>query len=375
MDVRFRAYTPLSASSLGREVNPYIYIVPVFFVLITIEYCIARARGLSLYRLQDTVTSVNAGLVSQFVNVMGGVFSVYMYSLMQENLGLFSWDEHKLWVWVVALVLYDFCYYWVHRAGHEVNLFWASHLIHHSSEDFNLATALRQSATGFYFKWAFYLPLAVLGFPTKIFVVIALIDLLYQYWVHTQLVGRMGVLERFLVTPSNHRVHHGQNDYCIDKNYGGIFSIWDKMFGTYADERPDEKVIYGVRKPLHSWDPVWGNIQHYFVIGRFVRAAHSTREKLEHIFGPPRGPLHLQSVGEKPFRAEEFVPFSTPYSALMRLVGVVSTIFGTFMLMLLYVLTPELSLGQRLVYSAVMLGFFSLIGWLWTHPRMTGVAR
>ena len=151
--------------------------------MIATEYCVARARGRELYRFQDTVTSLNAGLVSQFVNVVGGAFSVYMYSLMVGQFGLFTLSASDIWVWIVALVLYDFCYYWVHRAGHEVNLFWASHVIHHSSEDFNLATALRQSATGFYFKWAFYLPLAVLGIPTKVFVVVALIDLLYQYWV------------------------------------------------------------------------------------------------------------------------------------------------------------------------------------------------
>ena len=263
--------------------SPYFYVVPVFFVLIALEFLVARRRGVRLYGLQDTVTSINAGMVSQFVNVLGGAVSVVMYAWLVERFGLFVWDESNLAVWVVGLVSYDFCYYWVHRAGHEVNVLWAAHVIHHSSEDFNLATALRQSATGFYFRWVFYVPLAVLGFSTKMFVVLGLIDLLYQYWVHTQLIGRLGVLERFLVTPSNHRVHHGQNDYCIDRNYGGIFSVWDKLFGTYADERPEEKVVYGVRKPLRSWDPVWGNLHHYFVIGRLVRAAPTLREKLGHI--------------------------------------------------------------------------------------------
>lgn len=355
--------------------SPYLYIVPAFFVMITAEYVLSRVRGQDLYRFQDTVTSLNAGLVSQFVNVMGGAFSVYMYSLMVAQFGLFTWDQNGVWLWVLAIVLYDFCYYWVHRAGHEVNLFWASHLIHHSSEDFNLATALRQSATGFYFKWAFYLPLAILGIPTKVFVVVALIDLLYQYWVHTQLVGRLGFLEGVLVTPSNHRVHHGQNDYCIDKNYGGIFSLWDRLFGTYADERADEKVIYGVRKPLRSWDPVWANVQHYLVIYRLARAGRSWREKFMHIFGPPRSALHLEAVGEKPFDTAAFMPFATPYTPRMKTIGGISTIFGTGMLMGLYLIDAQLSLVQNLLYSAVMLGFFSVIGRLWMHPRMMGSAR
>lgn len=355
--------------------SPYLYIVPVFFVMIATEYCVARMRGRDLYRFQDTVTSLNAGLVSQFINVMGGAFSVYMYSLLVGQFGLFTWDSGSVWTWLLALVLYDFCYYWVHRAGHEINLFWASHVIHHSSEDFNLATALRQSATGFYFKWAFYLPLAVLGIPTKVFVVVALIDLLYQYWVHTQLVRRLGILERFLVTPSNHRVHHGQNDYCIDKNYGGIFSLWDQLFGTYADERADEKIIYGIRKPLNSWDPVWANVQHYFVIGRLVRAARSWRERFMHVFGPPRGPLQLEAVQEQPFDAARFVPFATPYTGRMKLIGGISTLVGVCMLMTLYVIDARLSLEKNLLYSAVMLAFFSFIGRLWMRPEMMGSTR
>ncbi|MFM7797793.1 MAG: sterol desaturase family protein, partial [Planctomycetota bacterium] len=307
--------------------SPFFYVVPFFFLLIALEYALARRRGLEIYRLQDTVTSINTGIVSQAVNVLGAGVSVYMYSLMVDAFGLFTWDTSQLWIWVFGLVLYDFCYYWVHRTGHEVNLFWAAHVIHHSSEDFNLATALRQSATGFWFKWVFYAPLALLGFPVKMFVILGLIDLLYQYWVHTQLVGRMGVLERFMVTPANHRVHHGQNDYCIDRNYGGIFSIWDKMFGTYADERSDEKVIYGVRKPLRSWDPVWGNVHHYFTIGRAVRGAADWRERLGHVFGPPRGPSQLAAAAEPPFHPEEFVPFATPAPRFMRVIGVCSTLF------------------------------------------------
>ncbi|MFM7627593.1 MAG: sterol desaturase family protein [Gammaproteobacteria bacterium] len=352
--------------------SPFFYVVPFFFLLIALEYALARRRGLEIYRLQDTVTSINTGIVSQAVNVLGAGVSVYMYSLMVDAFGLFTWDTSQLWIWVFGLVLYDFCYYWVHRTGHEVNLFWAAHVIHHSSEDFNLATALRQSATGFWFKWVFYAPLALLGFPVKMFVILGLIDLLYQYWVHTQLVGRMGVLERFMVTPANHRVHHGQNDYCIDRNYGGIFSIWDKMFGTYADERSDEKVIYGVRKPLRSWDPVWGNVHHYFTIGRAVRGAADWRERLGHVFGPPRGPSQLAAAAEPPFHPEEFVPFATPAPRFMRVIGVCSTLFGAAVLMTFYWLLPGLSFAQSLLYMAAMLAFFSLIGQLWLHPRVTG---
>ena len=148
-----------------------------------------------------------------------------MYALIEARYGTFEWSTASPFTWVFALLLYDFLYYWVHRTGHMVNIFWAAHITHHSSEEFNLSTAMRQASTGFYFKWVFYLPLAVLGIPVQVYVIVGLIDLLYQFWVHTRLIGRLGFLEWFLVTPSNHRVHHGQNDYCIDRNFGGIFCL------------------------------------------------------------------------------------------------------------------------------------------------------
>ena len=355
--------------------NPIAFAIPIFFLLIAFELWVAHSRGVSVYRLKDSLTSINIGIMSEFSKAIGGVVSVIMYALIADRFGAFVWDVRHPMTWVSALLLYDFCYYWVHRTGHEINILWASHVVHHSSEEFNLSTALRQSSTGFLFRWIFYIPLALLGYPVQVFVVVGLIDFLYQYWVHTQLVGRMGVLERFLVTPSNHRVHHGQNDYCIDRNYGGIFSIWDKMFGTYADERPDEKVVYGVRKPLRSWDPVWANIQHYLVIGRLMSSAPSLREKLAHVFGPPRGPLHLHAVGEQPFQADEFTPFATPYSSLMKLIGGLSTVVGTVMLLLFYIVQPQMTLSQSILYSGVMLAFFSAIGRLWLHPRMMRGSR
>jgi len=356
-------------------VNPIVYAIPVFMLSILLEAWVARRRAVATYDIPDALTSLNFGILSQVSGVFVRVITFGIYVWVFENLRLATLPADAWWVWLGALITYDFLYYWVHRCGHEVNLMWAAHQVHHSSEYFNLSTALRQTSTGAFASWPFYLPMAIAGVPPMVFGAVALIDLLYQYWVHTELVRRLGILERFMVTPSNHRVHHGQNDYCIDKNYGGIFSIWDQLFGTYADERPDEKVIYGVRKPLRSWDPVWANIQHYLVIARFVGAAHSWREKFAHVFGPPRGTLHLQSVGEPPFKAAEFVPFATPYSPTMKMIGAISTVVGTVMLMTLYVLEPQLSLAENMAYSAVMLIFFSFIGRLWLHPRMMGATR
>jgi sterol desaturase/sphingolipid hydroxylase (fatty acid hydroxylase superfamily) len=140
-------------------------------------------------------------------------------------------------VWVAGLVAYDFCYYWHHRLGHESAIFWASHVVHHQSQEFNLSTALRQTSSGALLGWVFYLPMAVIGFPPQVFAAAALIDLLYQYWIHTEHVGRLGWLDHVLATPSNHRVHHAVNDGYIDRNYGGILIVWDRLFGSFVEER------------------------------------------------------------------------------------------------------------------------------------------
>eukprot|EP01036_Dinobryon_divergens_P054512 gene54512-72848_t len=171
--------------------NPIAFAVPVFFTLILLELWVARSRGLTVYRLKDSLTSINVGIMSEFSKAIGGVISLVMFTLISDRFGAFVWDVSHPMTWISALLLYDFCYYWVHRTGHEINLFWASHVVHHSSEEFNLSTALRQSSTGFLFRWIFYIPLALLGYPVKVFVVVGLIDFLYQYWVHTQLIGKL----------------------------------------------------------------------------------------------------------------------------------------------------------------------------------------
>jgi alkylglycerol monooxygenase len=272
-------------------VNPIAWAIPVFMATILAEAWLARRRGLDAYSAADAVTSLHYGILSQVAVAFTRLLSFGLYAVAWEQLRLFSLPADSLVVWVFALVFYDFCYYWAHRCGHEVNLLWAAHQVHHSSERYNLTTALRQTATGAFTAWPFYLPMAIVGVPPKVFAIVALVDLLYQYWVHTQLVGRLGPLERLLVTPSNHRVHHGQNDYCIDRNYGGILILWDRMFGSFADERDDEPVVYGIRSPVGSFDPVWGNLKGYRDIWRRGRAQRSPWRALAVWFQSPSTPL------------------------------------------------------------------------------------
>ena len=219
--------------------SPIVYAIPIFLLTIVIEIAVAHFRGRQVYDTSDAVTSLHFGIISQVFNTFTKLFTIGIYIAVYEAFAALAWPMDSVVLWVLAVVLYDFCYYWNHRLNHEIALLWGGHVVHHSSEYFNLSTALRQSSTSAFYNWMFYLPLAVLGVPPTMFAVVALIDLLYQYWVHTELIDRMGWFEWIFVTPSNHRVHHGQNDYCIDRNYGGIFIVWDRLFGTFADERRD----------------------------------------------------------------------------------------------------------------------------------------
>ncbi len=209
---------------------------PVFLALIALEFWVGVRRGRNTYRLNDALSSIGLGIMSQLIGVFSGVATLGLYSLVFGALAWRPWPVDALWTWLVALLLYDLCYYWKHRFGHTVALLWAAHVVHHQSEDYNLSTALRQTSSDWLFGWLFYLPLAVLGVPPLVFATVALIDLLYQYWVHTQQIGKLGWFDRWFCSPSNHRVHHAVNDRYLDKNYGGILIVWDRLFGSFAEE-------------------------------------------------------------------------------------------------------------------------------------------
>jgi alkylglycerol monooxygenase len=251
---------------------------PFFFALIGLEYAWGRMRGRDTYRLNDAANSLSLGVLSQLSNLFTRLLRVGIYAIAFVHVSLWQLPADAWWVWVAGIVAYDFCYYWNHRLGHESAIFWAAHVVHHQSQEFNLSTALRQTSTGALLSWLFYLPMAVVGFPPQVFAAAALIDLLYQYWIHTEHVGRLGWLDRVFATPSNHRVHHAVNDRYVDRNYGGILIVWDRLFGSFAPE--EEPCVYGTRAPLDSWDPVWANVEVYVDLARKSRLALRWADKL-----------------------------------------------------------------------------------------------
>ena len=260
---------------------------PVFFLLIAVEFAWGYARGRDTYRLDDAINSISLGMLSQISAVLTRLLRVGIYTAVYASVALFPVDAFwTTWYgWLIALVFYDLCYYWLHRAGHECAVFWAAHVVHHQSQAYNLSTALRQTSSGALLGWIFYLPMALAGVPPPVFGAVALIDLLYQYWVHTEHVGKLGWFDRWFCSPSNHRVHHAVNERYLNRNYGGILILWDRLFGSFQEE--NGPCVYGTRSALNSWDPLWANAEVYWALLHDCWHARNWLDKLRVWLKPP----------------------------------------------------------------------------------------
>lgn len=289
----------MAKQTLGENprMSPFQVIVlatPVFLLMIAIEYAwsrraTARVPADKAFHLNDLINSISLGIISQLSGVLTKLLSIGIYTVVFGAVAIYpNLEFWSTWYGVVlALIFYDFCYYWLHRAGHVVALFWAAHVVHHQSQHYNLSTALRQTSTGALFGWMFYIPMAIAGVPPLIFGIVALIDLLYQFWVHTEQVGKLGWFDRVFCSPSNHRVHHAVNDPYIDRNYGGILVLWDRMFGSFQEELDAEPCVYGTRGQLDSWDPLWANLDVYWTLLKNSWRTEKWADKLRVWFKPP----------------------------------------------------------------------------------------
>ena len=243
--------------------------IPFFILAMALEFAYGYFVKKQTYRLNDTVNSLQLGVLSRLNDVLKLGFSAVVLGWLVKQMGLPQWSMQPAWQWVAAFVAYDFCYYWKHRYGHEWRIMWASHIAHHQSEEFNLSTALRQTGTD-YIGFVFYIPLYLAGIPASAVVTVGSLNLIYQFWVHTEHIRRVGPLEWIAVTPSNHRVHHARNPEYIDRNYGGVFILWDRLFGTFKDERADEPCVYGITTGLKSWNPLWANFHFWHETARLA---------------------------------------------------------------------------------------------------------
>lgn len=260
--------------------------MPAFLVLILLEKWWGIRKENDTIRTMDMVSSLTSGITNSTKDVLGLSIAVLSYDWMVTHWAIFQIEATVL-LYIIAFIALDLTGYLVHRIDHEFNFFWNAHIIHHSSEDFNLACALRQSISTFVRLFTiFLLPAAILGVPTQVIAVVAPLHLFAQFWYHTQHIDRMGWLEKIIVTPSHHRVHHAINPEYLDKNYGQIFIFWDKWFGTYQEELPAIKPVYGITRPVRTWNPIKINFMHLWLLIKDAWHANNLKDKLRIWFMP-----------------------------------------------------------------------------------------
>jgi alkylglycerol monooxygenase len=287
-----------------------LFSIPFFFVLMGVELAYSARSRRGLYRLNDSIADLGCGILSQVSGVFSKLFAIGIYVWAWHHLAVQRWlpavpmwadgapfvragafpgfavNARELAAWTAAFLLVDLAYYWSHRLSHGINVLWAGHVVHHSSEEYNLAVALRQSSIHGLFTWVFYLPLALIGIPPVMYVTCYALNLLYQFWIHTRAVDRMGRwTETVMNTPSHHRVHHGRNPKYLDRNHAGMLIVWDRLFGTFQAE--EEEPVYGITRPLRSWNPLWANVHGFVEIARDAMRARSWRDRWMYVAGPP----------------------------------------------------------------------------------------
>jgi alkylglycerol monooxygenase len=349
---------------------PFItFAIPLFFILMAIEMFYGYRKKLNLYRFDDTIADLSTGVISQIAGIFLRIVTLIPYFYLWSEFKIFEVSMSSVPWWIAALVLWDFCYYWQHRLSHSVNFLWASHIIHHHSSEYNLIVALRQTSTGGLTGWIFYLPMALLGIPPWMYLAVGQINLIYQYWVHTKAVDKLPAPAEFLLsTPSHHRVHHAINREYLDKNHGGIFIIWDRLFGSFKKETSEP--VYGTVKPFHSFNPVWANF-HYFadMVKMSWKAKGLWQKILVWIKPPVWQPATENSAGGDAFIPEinthNHVKYSPPSPKSVNryvLVWFIASLLGTFGYL---IFALKFSFNLQIILSAlIILSMTTLCGML-----------
>ena len=267
-------------------INALLFAIPSFSLLVLLEIAYGHFKGFQTYTFSDTIASMTSGITQTIKNSLGLILILVSYPFLLEKISLITLPNN-LWLWIIAFICIDFAQYWIHRLKHKINIFWNIHVIHHSSEEFNLACALRQSISNLIgFTAIFLIPAAIIGVPYEIISVLTPLHLFGQFWYHTRHIGKLGFLEYIIVTPSQHRVHHAINPEYIDKNLSSIFCVWDRVFGTFQEELDEVKPVYGVLKPVQTWNPFWINFQHLWRLSKDAFYTNDWKAKLYIWFKP-----------------------------------------------------------------------------------------
>jgi sterol desaturase/sphingolipid hydroxylase (fatty acid hydroxylase superfamily) len=326
------------------------FAAPFFLLAVILEVVLDRVRGTRYYNLPDAVTSVACGTAYIGARVSFAFLGLFAYSYVLNHFAPVTLPSGHWLTWVFAFVLYDLCYYWWHRMSHTVGFLWGSHVVHHQSEEFNLTTALRQPSTAFLNAWIFYLPLALCGVPLTVYLVVGVAQLLYQFWPHTRHIGRLGFLDRWIQTPSNHRVHHAKNGPYLNKNYVGVFMIWDRLFGTFEEEKDDLPCEYGITEPVNAWNPVWANVHFYCSMASDAWRTRSWLDKIRIWFAPPG--WRPADLGLRAALRSDPVPHRSKWLISYALVQFAAVIAANQHFLMIF---PQQSGLQNILYFAIIL--------------------
>lgn len=266
------------------KLNLLAYAVPLFLCLMALEYLLSKKQGKRFFQFNESVANLNVGIAERLFDAFAAGAVYFLYDFLHRHYALFS-IEATVWSWVILLLITDFVWYWYHRLGHEINLFWAVHVVHHQSEDFNYTVSARITIFQAIVRTGFWSILPIIGFPAGMITTILLVHGLYPFFLHTRTIGKLGWLEYVLVTPSHHRVHHANNPQYLDKNYGDVFIIWDKLFGTFAEER--EEPTYGLTKQLGSYSFLWQQFHFMLELLEALRRTPGLNAKIKLLLSPP----------------------------------------------------------------------------------------
>lgn len=325
--------------------------MPFFLILILIEKWYGYRKGRDTVNEMDAISSLSSGLTNVTKDVLGLSVVIISYKWLLDRFAIVHINESWV-VYILSFFVLDFAGYWTHRIAHEYNFFWNNHIIHHSSEEFNLACALRQSISGIIKIFTFFLlPAALLGVPEKVIAVVAPLHLFAQFWYHTRHIGKMGFLEKIIVTPSHHRVHHAINREYLDKNYGQIFIFWDKLFGTFQPELVNIPPVYGITRPARTWNPIKINFQHLWQLIKDAWHTRSLKDKFR-IWLMPTGWRPADVAQQYPvFKIENVYAFEKYQPNLS---GSLKTWIGLRLLLLLlltaYLFAHIAAIGHPLIY-------------------------
>ena len=349
--------------------NVLLIALPSFMVLILIEILYGLWRKNLTYNLMDTISSLSAGTTNMIKDLLGIGFIIISYPYILDTIALIQLEESVL-LYLIALVCMDFASYWNHRLNHSINIFWNRHVVHHSSEEFNLACALRQSISKniIGFGALFLIPAALFGVPPKIIIVLAPLHLFGQFWYHTRHIGKLGWLEYIFVTPSQHRVHHAINKEYVDKNLSAIFCVWDRLFGTFQEELAEVPCVYGTLKPVQTWNPIIINFQHNWGVAKDAWHAKNWGDKFKLWFMPTgwrpkdvadRFPI---SAIENIYALEKYAP---KYSTLHKIIAVFQFVCLNIFIYVFLSSFGDLSVGSQLIFglliSTTIFGFTSIM--------------